>query len=237
MAVSGSTDFSVTANDIIKGALRVLGVIASGETPTAEEISDAKEALNMMVKSWMGPNNPLMPGLKMWARENATLNLSAKAVYSLKPSGGDLDIDIPVKILEAVLRDSNNNDTPMKEMTLEEYMAIGNKTETGDPLKYYYERRRDEGKLYLNLVPSDTTKTIFFYYLRPIYDFDSNTDNPDFPQEWYEALKYQLALRLAPEYGVPVTPELKGLADRALGLVQTFHPERSVLYFQPNKEY
>lgn len=36
----------------------------------------------------------------------------------------------------------------------------------------------------------------------PLKDFLATGDSPDFPQEWLEVLKYGLAVRLAPEYGI-----------------------------------
>jgi len=41
-----------TANDQINGALRVLGVLAEGETPSAATSQDALMALNQMIDSW-----------------------------------------------------------------------------------------------------------------------------------------------------------------------------------------
>ena len=40
------------ANDQINGALRVLGVLAEGETPSAATSQDALTALNQMLDSW-----------------------------------------------------------------------------------------------------------------------------------------------------------------------------------------
>ena len=41
-----------TAGDQINGALRLLGVLAEGETPSAETSQDALNALNQMIDSW-----------------------------------------------------------------------------------------------------------------------------------------------------------------------------------------
>ncbi len=41
-----------TANEQINGALRLLGVLAEGETPSAETSQDALAALNQMIDSW-----------------------------------------------------------------------------------------------------------------------------------------------------------------------------------------
>ena len=41
-----------TAGQQINGALRLLGVLAEGETPSAETSQDALSAMNQMIDSW-----------------------------------------------------------------------------------------------------------------------------------------------------------------------------------------
>jgi len=41
-----------TAGEQINGALRLLGVLAEGETPSAETSQDALSAMNQMIDSW-----------------------------------------------------------------------------------------------------------------------------------------------------------------------------------------
>jgi hypothetical protein len=41
-----------TANEQINGALRLLGVLAEGETPSASTSQDALATLNQMIDSW-----------------------------------------------------------------------------------------------------------------------------------------------------------------------------------------
>jgi len=49
------------------------------------------------------------------------------------------------------------------------------------------------------------------HFRRPLYDFDSQYDNPDFPLGWEDYFIYKLAIRLAPEYdlGMDRRQELK----------------------------
>lgn len=69
--------------------------------------------------------------------------------------------------------------------------------------------------------------------MRPYEDFDTATDEPDFPQEWYEALKYGLATRLAGEYGITtedrnaLRAEAQKIKDEALG----FGTEEGSIWF------
>ncbi|MEY2916064.1 MAG: hypothetical protein RL454_993, partial [Actinomycetota bacterium] len=43
---------STTAGDQINGALRLLGVLAEGETPSSATSQDALNAMNQMLDSW-----------------------------------------------------------------------------------------------------------------------------------------------------------------------------------------
>lgn len=237
MATFGSDyDYSVTALDIVKGALRALGAIASGETPTAGEITDGLEALNQLCKQWMGGPNPIVPGLKMWLRETASLTLTAKATFALQSSGGDCDIDPPVGIIAINRKNTSDGETLLTKMTWAEYLALGNKAETGTPTRYYYELQLDAGYLYLDYIPSDTTDTLEIAYHRLVKDFDAQTDVPDYPQYWYRALKFNLAVELAPEFGKPITPELQRNADHSLLLANMVHPEEVVACFEPGRD-
>jgi len=41
-----------TAGDIINSALRLIGLLAEGETPSPETSQDALSAMNQMIDSW-----------------------------------------------------------------------------------------------------------------------------------------------------------------------------------------
>jgi len=232
-----ATDLSVSGDTIIQDALMEIGVLAAEETAKAHHTKRGRRILNMMVKAWQGSPNVFTSGLKMWARERASLTLTAKISFSLKASGGDLDIDPPVAILSALLRDSDDNDTVLSPMLLGEYEAILNKTETGTPTKYYYEKQLTEGVLYLNRIPEDTTSTIEFVYLRPLTIIEDSDDTPDFPQHWYLALMKNLALNMAPAYEITPSADLRAQAQYWLQVAQTFHPEYSNIFFEPEKIY
>jgi hypothetical protein len=53
-------------------------------------------------------------------------------------------------------------------------------------------------------VTADDGYTVTLVYQRPYEDFDAASDTPDFPQEWYDALKFGLADRLSIEYGCSI---------------------------------
>lgn len=310
MALSSSADLTFTGADVIKGALRALGILESGETPTSDEVADGLEALNLLCKQYMSPNNFMSPGLKLWKRKHLTLALSSTNEYTLKlrkiafTSGGTyvlavgdtitggtggatavvMNIELtsgtfagedaagtifvesqvgtfesetlnvgdnsnvatitadtetygPItEFLEVVRRDSDGFDSPMREMTLPEWMALSDKDTSGTPNRFYSERRIDEVKFYLNCTPSDTTDTVFMVVLLPFEDFDASTDTVDTPVEWYRALKFNLALEIAPEFNVEPSNILVERAVQSLLSAQTFAPENTVMYFEPDRD-
>jgi len=229
---SGSTDFSVTRDDIIKRALRLIGVLAQGETPSATQVTEAASALNGLVKAWQADGMPL------WALKSYAVTLVAGTKDYEIGLGKAVNIPKPLKVQQAYNHNVTSNvDIPMRILTKQEYNMLGNKTSAGNPIQIYYDPQRDYGILSVFPVPStveQTANTITLFYQRPFEDFDASTDNPDFPQEWYDAITYGLATRLAPEYGIPAADrkvlwqEMSIIKKEALD----FGTEEGSLYFQ-----
>lgn len=105
----------------------------------------------------------------------------------------------PIKIIHAFIRRSND-DYVLEQYERDSYWEMSRKTWASRPTAFYYENTSSNGTFYTNYQATDFTETLELVYHRPIEDFDAAANNPDFPQEWYEALKYNLALRIAPEY-------------------------------------
>lgn len=232
MTTSNSTDFSVTRDDIIKRALRLLGVLAQGETPTTDQVTEAAFALNLLVKAFEADGMPL------WAiKQRAVTLVAGQSAYTLSSPK-------PLKVLQAWNRNTSSNiDIPMRILTRQEYNILGNKTTQGNPIQAFYNPNRDDGTLTLFPTPSSTDaaqQQVYIVYQAPFEDFDASTDNPDFPQEWYDAVCYALATRLAPEYGLNPT-DRKMLFEEARLIKQdalNFGLEEGSLYFQrDNRSY
>lgn len=234
MSTSGSTDFTVTRDQLIAGALRAAGAISQGETPTATQVTEASEALNMFVKELQADGMPL------WAIKQYSVTLTATSTYTIG-AGATVNTPKPLKVLQAFLHNTSTNvDVPMTILTRDEYNRLGNKTSEGSPIQLFYEPLLTTGVMHLFPVPdsySIANCTVTLVYQRPFEDFDGASDNPDFPQEWFNAIKFGLADLLAPEYGLPLqerqdlAARAKKLRDIALG----FGTEEGSLHFQADR--
>lgn len=224
MATSGSTDFLVTRNQLIEGALRICGVIAVGETPSTAMYSTASDALNMLVKAWQAD------GMPVWATKEYTLTLTTDtSSYTISPK--------LLKVIQAYNHNTSTNiDIPMRIITRDEYNRLGNKTTSGNPIQLVAIPNLTDTTVKVFPRPTSVeaaTNTIVLVYQKQFDDFDSSTDNPEFPNEFFDALKFALANRLSYEYGMDIQ-DRKQLFEQAMVLKTEalgFGTEEGSVYF------
>lgn len=121
------------------------------------------------------------------------------------------DIDKPLRVPDARRRRSGQ-DIEMIKMGRIDYLNLPNKFEQGTPVQFYFQPKKSFSFMYLWPTAASVETVIPFTYYRPIAVFDTSATDADFPDEWIEVLKFNLALRLAPEYGVNVPQEVAILA-------------------------
>jgi len=184
-------DYTQTRDSIISRALRILGVVAQGETPTSTQVTEASQALNGLVLAWQADGMPL------WAIKKYTLSLNdgqKEYILGSGVSSPGINLPKPLKIFQAWYTNINTNvDTPLRIVTEQQYNMLGNKEASGLPVQIWYKPEKNTGTLTVYQVPDTWTSDniqISFIYQAPFYTFDSSTDVPDFPPEWYDAITY-----------------------------------------------
>jgi hypothetical protein len=207
----------VTANDLITRALRTIGVLASGETATGNEINDSLTVLNNMIDSW--------------ATERLTIYTVARSVFDLSSgtqdytigTGGTFNIVRPIWIVEAsIITDSTaaaaqKIELPIAQaMTTKEWQEVTLKgLESTYPLGIYYDHNWTAGLATISVwpIPNVANVQLVLYTPTALTAFADLATAYTFPPGYEEAMRYQLALRLAPEYGAVVSPDVRMLAS------------------------
>lgn len=230
MATSGTTTYTQNRNEVITGALRKLAVLASGGTPDTNQISDANAALNAMVKAFHADGMPL------WKIKEYTFTVtSGTSTYTIGPSQ-TLNTHTPLKVIQALRTQSGATSIPMNIFTHYDFNLLPSQNNSGVPVNLYYEPLRTTGVISLWPTPNDSTTTITIVYQSPFEDMTTSTDDFDFPSYWIEALIYNLAWRLSPEYGIPLN-DRNQLANEAKFFKQealSFGTEEGSMYLQPD---
>lgn len=142
----------------------------------------------------------------------------------------------PLRVLDALYRQTAGNDIPVRIISREEYNRFGLKTSQGTSIQAYYDPQVNSGFFSFYPVPSDSVGQMYIEFQRPIDDFVNSTDDFDLPQEWGEAIVWNLAMRLIPDYRVPelTANRIERLAGKFLKEVTDWDQEQASIYFQPN---
>lgn len=204
MTTSGTNSLNPVRDTLVKAALRLVGAYASTDEPRPEQMVDALEAMNIMLKSWQ------VEGF-LWLRKFALLTLvPGKATYQLGEGSTDVclytdtltQVSRPTRISYATYRNASGFDREMTPLSRTQYMQLTNKTSAAPSTQYYYDPQLASGALTVWPVPV-TADSLFITCDRGIFDMVNDTDTYDLPQEWLRVIKWGLAMEIAPEYAVP----------------------------------
>lgn len=199
MPTSNSTDWSLNRNQVITGALRKLGVLGSGNSPSTAQTNDAADALNAVVKAFQADGMPLW---KISSQSFTTVDGTSS--YTVGPSQ-TVNCPKPLRVIQASYTPSGGHNTPLNVENRYDFNDLPQASSEGTPITMYYQPLRTTGTIKLWPTPDNSTTSITFHYQSPFEDMDSTSDDFDFPSEWIQALIYNLAWSLAPEYGIPPT--------------------------------
>jgi hypothetical protein len=139
----------------------------------------------------------------------------------------------PLRVISAFIRNASGYDTTLQVLSRQEYNDQGLKTQSGSPNQCYYDIQEPNANFKVLNAPTDALSTIHAQVQRQFYDMTSSSDNFDFPQEWFQALKWNLANELAVEYGVDANliPYFEGKAKQFLDECFDWSVEESSIYF------
>jgi len=201
-----------TGLSVIKSAMRMLGVLAQGATPSSDQQADALEALNLILGSWS--NDDLIQPYKITESFSVLSGVNDRTIGT----SGDWNTPKPVDIEAVYIRDANNIDHYLDMLTAKEYAKLPAKgVAAGRPEFFYFEpvdstTPATHSKIFFD----KTTNATETFYLLSYKEFSSLSvvgDTIALPGAWVRALKMNLAVDLAPEFGVPVKPEVAALAQ------------------------
>jgi hypothetical protein len=182
MATSGTYTDSQSNENIVLEAYERVGYDV--QKLNAGHAATARRSMSFMFTDWDNR------GPKQWTIEQQSFTCQVgTADYSL--AVGTLDV------LEVVLRDANDVDTPVNIISRSEYVQLNNKTIQGSiPDRAYIQRGRDGVTMTLYQVPSDSTKRIVYWRIRYLQDVGDAGHDPDAPRRWWDAIASGLARRL-----------------------------------------
>ena len=191
----------MTVRQLVRKSLLLIGAISSAETVGSTESTDALETINNILQSWS------LSGHLIYSKTIETFSLVASQASYTIGVGGNFNTTNPVMIEQASIVD-NSVEYPLEIISSQEYAQISSKTLTSQlPSSLYFNRGVTTSTIYLYPIAS-TANQIKLYSLKPFTEFTTISDTVSLPTGYENALKYALAVKLAPEYGKMASPDV-----------------------------
>lgn len=207
---------STTAREIIKSALKLVGVVAGGETPSAEEQSDGFKVLQLMLDTWSTES------LSIYKQTREPFTLTGASSYTMGPAA-QFATTRPVRILGATTLDttsSPNQEIPIEIINLDQWRALSQKSLTSTiATKLYVDTTYPTLTLYFWPVPTAVNQVVI-YSEKPLVDPVLVDDVIDLPPGYEMAMRYSLAVLLFTEYGRPVDQSVAAIASTTKGNIE-----------------
>jgi hypothetical protein len=197
-----------TAGDQINRALRLLGVLAEGETPSAAVSQDALVALQQMLDSWNTER------LSVFSTQDQTFLWPTSTVSRTLGPTGNFVGNRPILLDDSTyFRDpSTNVSFGVKLINQQQYNGIAVKTVTSTyPQVLWINMTYPNIEMYIYPVP---TRLLEWHFISVQELTQPATLATQFalPPGYLRAFVYNLAMELAPEFGVEPSPQVQRIA-------------------------
>lgn len=198
---------ATTAGDQINRALRLLGVLAEGETPSAATSQDALLAFNQMVDSWNTER------LSVYATQDQVFSWPAGEIRRTLGPTGDFVGNRPVLLDDATYyRAPSGVSYGIKFVNQDQYNGIAVKTSTSTfPQVIFVNETFPDVEMYIYPKPTQVLEW-HFISVQKLSQPAVLATQLHFPPGYMRAFTYNLAMEIAPEFGVEPSPQVQRIA-------------------------
>ena len=218
MATSGTYTFSMDIDEVIEEALEMIG----GEATLGNEPKSARRSINLLLQDWQNR------GIQLWTIGTTAVTVTTSVTsYVL----GEENIDF----LEAVVN-RDNIDLQLERISMEEYLKVPRKGQTGRPTQFAVRRERDQSRVFLWPVPENSTDAIKFETVKYFQDVSKSSQTADISRRFYPCLTAGTAYFMSmkrPGVDAGRIQMIKGEYEDRLLRAQEEDKERASMYILP----
>jgi len=233
---------NITVNDLCLQALKECGAWGVGQTPLGDDIKDAWVRLQFMLQQWQMKRwlvyHLVTFGVTSTGAQTYTIGPGGDFQITPNPfnyqfapqSGSGIVVTRPERIESAFIRQVTSNNPNQVDWPLtiinsrEDYNRIAIKQLTSFSQYLYYDNSFPLGTLYPWPIPQANIYALYVTIKAPLpIAFLTLATRINLPYEYYNAILYNLAIRLRPKYGISAMQgdHLPGLAKDALNVLRT----------------
>ena len=196
-----------TAGEQINRALRLLGILAEGETPSASMSNDALMAMNQMIESWNTER------LSVFCTQDQIFEWPAGVLSrTLGPTGDFIGLR-PVLFDDATyFKAPSGVSYGIKFINQQQYNGIAVKNVTSTyPQVIFVNMTFPNVEMYIYPKPTQVLEW-HFVSVQELTQPATLDTQLNFPPGYLRAFTYNLAMEFAPEFGVEPSPQVQRIA-------------------------
>ena len=196
-----------TAGDQINRALRLLGILAEGETPSAATSQDALTAMNQMIDSWNTER------LSVFCTQDQVFNWPVGQIRQTLGPSGDFVGNRPIQLDDGTYyRAPSGVSYGIKFINQDQYNGIAVKTSTSTfPQVIFVNNTFPNVEMYIYPRPTQLLEW-HFISVQELSEPATLATELFFPPGYMRAFAYNLAMEIAPEFGVEPSPQVQRIA-------------------------
>ena len=210
---------AITGNSLVLQALKGCGVIGIGQVASAEDMNDALFQLNLLLDDWTTHR------YLVYHLVDTALTSTGAQSYTVG-SGGDFNIERPDKLEAAFFRQFPTAGGIPVDYGLNLYQArqdynrIKLKTMGTWPSVCFYDAAYPWGNLYVWPIPAAQIFEIHITTKEVLANITQPAQSIALPRMYYNALYWNLVVRLREAYQMQQTPVSTGLARGSLATLR-----------------
>jgi len=141
----------------------------------------------------------------------------------------------PLRILHGRVTIDDDSEIELRNISHDDYFRLTNRNIVSRPTQYYYNPRLDDGRLYVYPLAQNALYLMKFTVESTIEDLLTGTENADFPQEWLNALIWNLAEEMGLEFGANLEKMqiIIAKAQKSYNKILGWDRETTPITFQP----
>lgn len=202
----------MTGRDLVSASMRLIGALASGEPPAAQEATDVLSALNRMIDSWSNED------LLIFNKVTEVFPLvSSQQLYTMGV-GGNFNTSRPQRVEQAYLRVTSTTpspDLPLEILTLEQWSALTIKTTASSlPIYLFPDDTYPLASLNFWPIPNQVSSVVLSSW-KPLATIASLDTVIALPPGYERALVYNGAVEISPEYGKQISEVIASIATES----------------------
>jgi len=215
---TSANSITVKALNIVQSAMKEIGALAGGETPSNEDQNDVLQKLQRLIDS-MNARLPMVYNVNF---TQFTL-LANQSPTTIGP-GGDFDINQRPVDIDSIGLYLDSSSTPVEiflnKRDQQWWAAQTIKSLTSSlPTDFYYSPDWPLGSIYFWPIPT-ATHNVLLQFRTVLTEYTGYAQNFSLPPGYWDAIVYMLAVSICPIFERTASPELVALMKASMKAIQ-----------------